>query len=126
MYVIFHETGSYENRPRIGRNRSTNPRTDRHLIRVTLQDRRKSSKELRSNLWEQQGIAILPETVGKRLKETGLIGRRVRKKPVLTDVHKQKCLTWAKKYRMWTTDDWAHVIFSDEFNIEMFLTILCV
>jgi hypothetical protein len=30
---------------------------------------------------------------------------------------KQKQLAWAKKYRLWTTDDWKKVAFSDESHI---------
>ena len=54
------------------------------------------------------------------LSGVGLNGRKPRKKPLLTKMHKEKRLHWAKKHLSWTVDDWEKVLFSDESPFELF------
>ena len=59
------------------------------------------------------------ETLRRRLRDCGLYGRRLAKKPLLTKWMKANRLSWAKKYRNWTLEDWRNVLWSDEskFNL---------
>ncbi|KRT83032.1 hypothetical protein AMK59_4117 [Oryctes borbonicus] len=114
------ETEGYKNRPKSGRKRRITARTDRLLERMALQDRRKSSKELSSELWTRYGVFLTPSAVRTRLKAANLQGRIARKKPHLTPTHRKKRMEWAKKYTHWTEEEWLRAIFSDESNIELF------
>jgi len=44
----------------------------------------------------------------------------IAKKPFLRKVNKKKRLTWAKKYKHWTTKNWKKVLFADESKFELF------
>lgn len=115
----YQETGSFSNRPRSGRKRITTAREDRELQRISLRDRRKSSKQLASELLLQHRIAVSAQTVRRRLVNVGLRGRKARHKPRLSETHKTQRLLWAQRHKDWTVDDWAKVMWSDESNIEV-------
>lgn len=117
----YRETGMFTNKRRSGRKRATTARQDRLLQRISLHDRRKSSKDLSSELLVQHGIAVSAQTVRRRLSNVGLRGCKARHKPHLTEDHKKKRLLWAKQYQNWSVDDWAKVMWSDESNIEVCL-----
>lgn len=54
------------------------------------------------------------DTVRRGLREVGMDSEKVVKKPALKKKHTRQRKLFAKKYREWTVDDWARVIFSDE------------
>lgn len=80
----FKDTGTYENRAKSGPKRGTTARTDRFLERMALSDRRKSSKDLSSELLVQEGVFLSASVVRRRLKAANLHSRIARKKPFLT------------------------------------------
>ena len=63
---------------------------------------------------------ISTSTVQRRLRESGLHGRIVAKKPLLKDTNKKNRLAWAKKYEQRTLDRWKCVLWSDESKLEIF------
>jgi len=56
-------------------------------------------------------------TVRRRLKEAGLLARKLVKRPALKKEHIKGRLHFVKKYREWTEDDWARVVWSDECKV---------
>lgn len=88
----FRETWSYENKPKTARKRCTTNRTDRLIERIALQDRRKSSREISSELWVRHIVSISASTVRKRLGAFNLHGRVARKTPYLSETHTTKTL----------------------------------
>jgi hypothetical protein len=58
-------------------------------------------------------------TIKKRLREAGLIAKRVVKRPALKKQHVHGRLQFVKKYKEWTEEDWASVIWSDESKVNM-------
>jgi hypothetical protein len=48
----------------------------------------------------------------------GKLGSQPAKKQFLTEVMKKKILSWDKKFKIWTADDWKKVLFSDERHFE--------
>src|SRR5574338_1248676 len=54
------------------------------------------------------------DTVRRGLREVGMDSEKVVKKPELKKKHTRQSKLFTKKYREWTVDDWARVIFSDE------------
>lgn len=117
----FQESGTYVNRSKSGRKRITTAREDRYLERLALRDRRKSSKDLATDLWQQQNISVSTRTIRRRLVEVNLHGRKARRKPLLNERHKKARLLWAKNHQDWTPEQWAKVIWSDESNIEVWI-----
>ena len=77
-----------------GRKRKTT-NDDRMIMRNSLKDPRKISKDLQRDL-AMAGIDLDSSIVRKRLVQAGRIARRPRKKQLLTDVMKKKRLVWAK------------------------------
>jgi len=56
-------------------------------------------------------------TVRRRLREAGLIAKKIVKRPALKQQHINGRLQFVRKYKEWTMDDWARVIWSDESKI---------
>jgi len=68
-----------------------------------------------ANRMLQQPVSAL--TVRRRLRESGLIAKKIVKRPALKQKHINGRLQFVKKYKEWTVDDWARVIWSDESKI---------
>lgn len=56
-------------------------------------------------------------TIRRRLREAGLIAKKIVKRPALKKEHIKGRLQFVKKYKEWTEDDWAMVVWSDECKI---------
>ena len=102
-----------------GRKKCTTPHDDRRLVRLSLQDRRRTSNDIRQSL-NDSGVTLSSRTVRRRLCDVGLRARVARKKPYLNIAQRKKRLTWAKAHQNWTRDQWRRVIFSDESKISLF------
>lgn len=113
------ETKQLKSRPGRGRKRKTTAREDRFLKQNALKNRRQTAKELAVAFSSYQDITISAKTVSRRLNEFGIRTRKARQKPWLSETNRKKGLTWAKKYRTWTTSDWDKVLWSDESNIQV-------
>ena len=112
----FQMTGSVENQPGKGRKRTTTPRTDRRIIRLSLNDRKATSNEIKRML----DLKVSNRTVRRRLVCAGLRARIPRIKPFLNFKQRQKRVAWAKEHVNWTIEDWSKVIWSDETRISIF------
>lgn len=100
---------------RNGRNRISSARSDRVLLRLCKNNRKSSSKQLKTML-EDKSIVMSSRTVRRRLFEAGYKAYRPRKRPKLTETMKKKRLAWAKSFENWTVDDWKRVnIYLDSF-----------
>ena len=42
----------------------------------------------------------------------------IKERPLLTAEVVTKCLTWCKKHKDWTWEEWSKIIFSDECSLE--------
>lgn len=114
------ETGSFHDRNRSGRPRSTTKQEDRYIIISSLRNRRSTASEITANFNVCHETKISTTTVKRRLLDVGLRGCVSVKKPRLTKAHKQKRLTWAKEHKNWTPEDWNKVLWSDESKFESF------
>ena len=86
-----------------------------------MKDRRLPATQLRNLLIDKKGKpTVCVRTIRNRLAEKGLNGRKPRKKPLLTKLHKEKRLAWAKEHVDWKISDWEKVLFSDEGPFELF------
>lgn len=101
-----------------GRKRKTTSRDDIMILRNSVKDPRKTSRDLQRDLIAA-GVQVDSSTVRRRLLEADRPARKPQKKPLLTRVMKQKRLNWAKKYRKWTKTERSKVVFSDETHFEV-------
>ena len=113
------ETGTVADRPRSGRPRATTNRVDRSLVRLSLSDRRASSKILKSQLQDVTGSSLSTRSIRRRLLKAGLKGCVAAKKPMLTARHKKLRLKWAKERRQWEQSEWSKILWSDESIFEL-------
>ena len=60
------------------------------------------------------GRNVSQSTVHRTLLRMGLRSRRLVRVPMMTPVHHQKCLQWARERRTWTLEQWKKVAWSDE------------
>ena len=120
VWKRYLETGSHENRPRSGRPPASTSRQDRHLVRMSLQDRFLTAPQLRVEWKESCGVSVSKSTVNCRLVAAGLNGRISRRKPLLTQRHRRLRLEFARQYQCWTVDDWKRVLWSDESKFNLF------
>ena len=79
-------------RPRSGRPLSTTPRENRVLTRLSLNNRRATSRNLKREFEDATGTSISPRTVRIRLQKSGLRGCIAAKKPLLTATHRKNRL----------------------------------
>ena len=98
MLKRWMETGDSRCQPRSGRKRKSVTRCDKTLIRISLRNRKLTSKELSRELKESSGIELSAPTVRRRLLENSLQGCKVRKKPLLTEKQRKHCLEWADSH----------------------------
>ena len=110
----FENTGSAlsKRKAKCGRKSKTSVRDDKMLLRLSIEDPRKTSSDLKRDMMDY-GVHLSNSSIKKRLFQAGRIARRPKRKQRLTHKMKRKRLAWAKKYKNWTLDDWKKVLFSD-------------
>src|SRR5216684_1114324 len=62
---------------------------------------------------------VSSKTVRNVLKKHSFKAVTKKKKPLLSAMHRKKCLAFALKYKEWTVEDWKRIIWSDETKINM-------
>ncbi|XP_062598337.1 uncharacterized protein LOC134259753 [Saccostrea cucullata] len=102
-------TGSYEDAARPGRPRISTAREDRILVRESLQNRRETVPQLRTE-WMQNGVQASNTTVRRRLKEAGLVAHVALKKLSPHSCYRRKRLQFALAHANWTWVDWSAVL----------------
>lgn len=120
LLAVYKAEGSVspKRKGRCGRKRITTVRDDRFLVRQSKRDPRKTSSDLQRDL-SHAGVVLDSSTVRRRLLEVGRKARRPIKKQLLTVAMKKKRLLWAKEHKMWCSESWRKVIFSDETLFEV-------
>ena len=103
---------------RCGRKRKTTFYDDKVIIRNSVKDPKKNSKDLQRDM-ASAGVNISSSTIRRRLLAVGRTARKPVRKQLLTAAMKTKRLQWARKYAEWTVDEWRKVIFSDEAHFEV-------
>ena len=86
------------------------------MQRMSLKDRFKSCTEIKRVMNSTSCVNVSRQTVSRRLQEIGMFNRTPRKKPLVSS----KRLEFAKRYVIWTYENWAKVFFSDESNFYLF------
>ena len=116
----FFLRNSVERKPGSGNPRKTISRQDRQMIALVKKDPRKTAVDVANFANEQMGVSIGVHTVRRRLKEANLHARRPAKKPLISAINKKKRLEFAKRYKDWSNEQWAKVLWSDESKFNLF------
>lgn len=108
------QTKSFKEKPRSGRPKLLDDRHKRVLARILLKSNVKTAENVRKEAKQFHNIDVSRDTVARALKSMGFVARVKKKKPMLSAKHRKARLDWARKHSKWTSDDWKHVIWSDE------------
>ncbi|GBM83922.1 hypothetical protein AVEN_49577-1 [Araneus ventricosus] len=109
IYRVLTRKTPYDPKPRSGRPRVTDIRSDRRIQRMTL-----SQKMSVHEIAGASRLQISKNTVHRRLIESGYMihAKMVRRLP-LSKLHISKRLQWSRN-QMSYVDKWMAVLFSDE------------
>ena len=104
--------------PKGGSKRKLDAQTLHHLKVLFLTNQLSSPRQAKKYLSDTFSICVSETTLSTRLKETGLVCRKKKKKrPGLSEAQKAERLQFARKYKDWTADDWDQVLFVDEATV---------
>lgn len=115
----FNIENRIESIPQTGRPAALNDREKRRLVRKIKENPRLSAPRLASELLEERGKKVHPETIRRTLRQHGYNGRVARRKPFINEANRRKRLNFAKELVSKDEAWWTNVIFADEskFNI---------
>ncbi|GFW80769.1 transposable element Tcb1 transposase [Trichonephila clavipes] len=114
LWKSFKTTGMCSRRHGGGRVRSTTPAEDRYIVLSAKRNRRTTAKQVPNQFLAASGKQISRKTVVRRLRGGGLYARRPVVCVPLTRQHRTAPLQWCREHYIWTEQDWACVLFSDE------------
>ncbi|GBM80608.1 hypothetical protein AVEN_151513-1 [Araneus ventricosus] len=118
IYRVVIRKTPYEPKPRSGRPRVTDIRSDRRILRMAS-----SQKMSVSEITGASRLQISKNTVHRRIIESGyMIHTKMARRSPLSKIHISKRLQWACNHMSYG-DKWMAVLFSDEKNgTSMYLT----
>jgi len=114
FYNLFQKRGDVKNLPLAARHKIFNTRTHHRLVREAKKARRLLLSELRNQVAPDASVNSIKRALGS----VNIKKWRARKRAFLKDEHPVKRLAWAKKYKDWTQEDFAGIIFSDKCIVE--------
>lgn len=117
---LFKATGDVQRRFTPGRPRILTPKQDKLLVRLSKKAPHSNAVELKAELQTNYQIFASVNTVKRRPRDAGLNARRPAKKPLIREKNRKARLEFARKYRNWTSKDWAKVLWSDESKYNLF------
>ena len=105
------EEGTLKKRPVTGRLKKIQSSSMTRLHQLAIKNPLASNKQLAKRMEETVETTISRWTIGRDLEKLGLVRKRPRRAPVLTQRHKDARLAWCLQHKDW---DWNGVVFSDE------------
>ncbi|KFM72124.1 Transposable element Tcb1 transposase, partial [Stegodyphus mimosarum] len=114
LWQQFQDDCNMSRRYSTGRPRVTTPNEDRYLAVTAKRNRRSTASDLSRQLSSATGTTISRQTVYRRLRQIGLHARRPARCIPLTVTHCRLRLAWSREHALWTSQQWACVMFSDE------------
>ncbi|GFY07391.1 transposable element Tcb1 transposase [Trichonephila clavipes] len=102
--------GTHMRKTGSGVTRKTTRREDRRIVRLALVDPTVTRSTIRAGL----GVAIVSQTISRRLAEANLKSKHTFRALPLTLEHRQLRLQWCQARSMWNVTDGQKFVFSDE------------
>jgi len=119
----YSTTGEMKRLQGSGRKRKISEKEERYVTRLSLKDRKLTAVDLSREFIGTDGrLRVSVSTIRRTLQRRGLFGRVARKKPLLTFLHRQNRIRWAKDHKDWGVDKWKKVVWSDEATFRLFPT----
>ncbi|KFM63892.1 Transposable element Tc1 transposase, partial [Stegodyphus mimosarum] len=112
LWQQFQDDGNVSRRYSTSRPRVTTPNEDRYLAVTAKRNRRSTASDLSRQLSSASGTSR--QTVYRRLGQIGLYACRPVRCVPLTATHCRLRLAWSREHALWTPQQWACVMFSDE------------
>ena len=107
----------YHNHAQPGRPKSLTPQQEQLIVQKLISRELDNAVDITKHLQDYQQTHVNANTVRRALKRSGLKAASMVKKPVLQPKHIRARLAFAERHKYWTTEDWKHVIWSDETKI---------
>lgn len=114
------ELKTFSSRARSGRPTVTSERMKNAIIKIAKCSPRASSSAIRARLPGSPDKKPSKRTIRRRLFDAGLKSYRPARKPQLSAKNVRDRLTFCKKFKHWTPEQWEHVMFSDESTFTQF------
>lgn len=102
--------------------RQTTRRADRRLIRLVRANRTMPATLLRL-MWDEKGHhghVLSSQTIRRRIRDTALRSRKMRKRLRLSPAHVAARERWAMQRAHWRLQQWRRVVFTDEARFSLF------
>ncbi|GFU33988.1 transposable element Tcb2 transposase [Trichonephila clavipes] len=113
-WKAFQTTGTAVRKVGGGRRRTTTVGDDLYIILQAKRGRRQSASVIAQQLSTATGRQVSRFTVARRLHKRSLFTRRPERCHPLKVDHRRHRLQWCREHKNWTTDQWSHVLFTDE------------
>jgi transposase len=115
----YKETGFATPKKRSGRPKELSQRDTRTLQRIVRTNRFSPLSDIRNELNSNLNTTLHNSTVRRYLHDVGLGSYTTRKKPLLTEKHRNDRLRWCKEKRNWE-EEWKQMVWSDESRFALF------
>ncbi|KFM65811.1 Transposable element Tcb1 transposase, partial [Stegodyphus mimosarum] len=119
LWQRFQDDGNVSSRYNTGRPRVPTPNEDRYLAVTAKRNRRSTASDLSRQLSSAIGTTISRQIAYRRLGQIGPYARRPVRCVPLTATHCRLWLTWSREHALWTPQQWACVMFSDESRVSL-------
>lgn len=113
-WKAFQMTGTAVRKVGGGRPRKTTASDDRYIVVQAKRDRNQTAGNIAQQLRTATGRLVSRFTVARRLHKGGLFARRPERCIPLTAAHRRHRLQWCQEHKDWTSNQWSHVLFTDE------------
>lgn len=114
----YQETGGVEDAPRSGRPNTLTADQKREVVRALKRKATSSVRKVTKRMKTEHNLNVSRETIRRTAKEKGLVYRRRKKKPLLTDAHTQARLRFANRRR--SRGFWDRVMWCDEASFALY------
>jgi len=118
-----HETHSLTPKKQTGRPPLLNSQAQQEIkafVQENGENRRLCKKKLATVWTSRTKQPISAATIRRNLNKVGLTACIPRKKPAMTETHRQARLEWAHEHENWGAKKWRRVLFSDESTFTQF------
>ena len=94
----------------------------REQLKISVTRNKKTRRQTLSEIQQTLNVNISIQTIRHELAKEGVHSCIPRPKPLISDVNKEKRLSWALDHEDWTVEDFKKIVWSDESTYTQFQT----